>query len=118
LDVQFGNKEEAEETMEMVKDRGGAKYLNTVPGDLKEQYSYTSEELFKIFFSSIAGVDMETGEPYESEYGALLQDGGEWMPFRPSPVSYQPVASPYVDRWPFAYEVEKVFNQSDDDVGE
>ncbi|HLS07433.1 ABC transporter permease [Lentibacillus sp.] len=113
LDVQFGNEEEAEETMEMVKDRGGAKYLDTVPGDLKEQYSYTSEELFKIFFSSIAGVDMETGEPYESEYKALPQAGGEWMPFRPSPVEYSPVESPYMERWPFAYEVNKVYNDGD-----
>src|SRR5699024_2600194 len=118
LTLDFSSTEIADETMEMVREEGGANYLDTIEGEELERYSYTADEAFRMYVNSMSGIDMETGEPFVSDYGFQDDRVAIWMPFRPSPVSYQPVASPYVDRWPFAYEVEKVFNQSDDDVGE
>src|SRR5690625_3825909 len=118
LALNFSSEEKADETMEVVKKEGGGNYLDTIEGEELERFSYTGDEAFQIYVSSMSGVNMETGESFVSEYGSQDDREAEWMPFRPSPVSYHPVASPYGERWPFAYEVEKVFNRGDDDVGE
>ncbi|MBB2483354.1 DUF4352 domain-containing protein [Bacillus sp. APMAM] len=106
LDLPFQNSKEAETTMKTVKMNGGDKFLDTIKGTVVQKYTFTGKQAFDLFVKSTTGIDFNTGKPY---YGgdASYKEYGEWIVIRPSPLKYNPVTSPYPDRWPFAYEVKK-----------
>ncbi|MBP3039144.1 FtsX-like permease family protein [Bacillaceae bacterium Marseille-Q3522] len=113
LDLPFNDPETAAETMEMVRENGGETYLDTVKGTEAESLSFTGEEAFQLFVNSITGIDMESGEPFEGNY-VKNNSAGNWMSFRTSPLQYTEVASPFSNRWPFAYQLAR--HQNNDDI--
>lgn len=116
----------ADDVMENVKERGGYDYLTTVEGTEQQTFSYTGEDVYQKFISDMTGVDWETGEiivESESEetnaedetdepaFGLIDESGITWIVFRPTPLNYQEVASPYPERWPYTYHVTPVQNR-------
>lgn len=101
LDIDITN-DNSNEIMEKVKENGGKEYLNTIDGEVIETFSVTGEEVFHEFISNMTGVDWKTGE-------VLLQaqdtENITGVVYKPSPISFQEIASPYTDRWPYAYQV-------------
>ncbi|WP_102028600.1 FtsX-like permease family protein [Salirhabdus sp. Marseille-P4669] len=90
LDLPFGS-EVATETMEKVKENGAEKYLDTIEAVNQEVYTYSSQEAHQKLIESIK-------ENYVNSNDILLN--------KPTPVNYQPVTSPYVERWPYAYTID------------
>lgn len=106
LDIPF-DEVTANDTLEEIKDNGGTDYLDTLSGQDGKHYAYSSEEAFSMLVNSITGVDIETGESIETN---TVDDSVTWMNFRPSPLEYHTINSPFEDRWPFAYQVEPFAN--------
>lgn len=102
LDLSF-EKNSANDTLEQIREQGGAAYLDTIEGTDSQLFSYSSEEAFSLFISNISGIDANTGGQLDT---GVVEDEVLWMNFRPSPLQYQPVTSPYEDRWPYAYQVQ------------
>ncbi len=102
LDLSF-EKNNANDTLEQIREHGGAEYLDTIEGIDAQFFSYSSEEAFSLFINSISGIDANTGGRLDT---GVVEDEVLWMNFRPSPLHYQPVTSPYEDRWPYAYQVQ------------
>ncbi|MFS0674911.1 FtsX-like permease family protein [Ornithinibacillus sp. 179-J 7C1 HS] len=107
------NKENANEVMEMVKENGGGKYLDSIEGKVVETFTYTGEEAFQKFINEKTGVDWKTGKvlPVEDkeESEEIIGNSGEdnitGMVYKPSPLEYHEIGSPYADRWPYTYQV-------------
>ncbi|WP_176555888.1 ABC transporter permease [Virgibacillus ndiopensis] len=97
VDIPFA--ENPDSTMEMVKENGGKSYLDEQPKTQVDQYKFTTSETHKKIIEQISnGGDI---------------GGSQWMRFKPSPVEYREVSSPYGERWPFSYEVEPYTVPSD-----
>ncbi|WP_172372276.1 ABC transporter permease [Sporosarcina jiandibaonis] len=101
LDIDI-TKDNSNEIMEKVKEDGGKEYLDTIEGEVIETFSVTGEETFHGFISKMTGVDWKTGE-------VLLkteeEDNITGVVYKPSPIEFQEIASPYIDRWPYSYQV-------------
>ncbi|HEY4600482.1 MAG TPA: ABC transporter permease [Cerasibacillus sp.] len=110
LDIPF-EQDTANDTLENIKNKGGIDYLHTFEGIDSQTFSYSSGEAFTLFINSMTGIDIDTGEPVETD---VVADEVSWMVFRPSPLDYQPVSSPFQDQWPFAYQV-NVYQTNPDD---
>jgi ABC-type lipoprotein release transport system permease subunit len=95
LDLPFQGAQQAA-TMEKVKENGGEKYLEKQKGITKERYTFTSKEAHRKIVESILHADNN---------GETVLDESVWMALKPSPVHYEPVTSPFPERWPFAYQV-------------
>ncbi|WP_052345766.1 ABC transporter permease [Paucisalibacillus sp. EB02] len=115
------SEENANEVMEEVKKNGADEYLDSIEGEVVETFTYTGEEAFRQFINENTGVDWETGEaiPIESEGESEDVDGESGadnitgVVFKPSPLEYQEIASPYADRWPYTYQVVPFQNGED-----
>ncbi|WP_096185702.1 ABC transporter permease [Evansella halocellulosilytica] len=103
LNYPFDSRETADGTMEQIKEAGGQSYLDTVDGTEVARHVYSSEEAFRIFINTMAGVDLETGEPVTNN-SVHEAAGGSWITMRPSPLEYHAVSSPYPERWPYSYQ--------------
>lgn len=117
--------ENANEIMEDVKDKGGKSYLDAIEGKVVETFSYTGEEIFQTFVGNMTGIDWKTGEAIVSKEKEITADSS-WMEvnddatfivFKPSPLEYKEMTSPYADRWPYAYQVTP-FQPSEDADGD
>jgi ABC-type lipoprotein release transport system permease subunit len=95
LDLPFQAAQQAV-TMEKVKENGGKKYLEKQKGIAKERYTFTSKEAHRKIVENIL---------HENNNGEMVLDEDVWMALKPSPVHYEPVTSPFPERWPFAYQV-------------
>src|SRR5690625_1645829 len=106
------SRETAEDVMESVKEKGGAAYLDGFDGINSETFTFIGEEVFHQFISEMTGVDWETGEIEEdvSKTDESLEESIIYIPYKPSPLNYQAVKSPFSDRWPFAYQVVPIQN--------
>ncbi|QZY88518.1 MULTISPECIES: ABC transporter permease [Exiguobacterium] len=82
-------------TMEQVIQKGGYKYLNTLSLSDKKTYKVTTSDTQKTLVNDI----LKNTVPEEPP-GSF-----NWLALKPSPISYQSVASPYPSRWPFSYQV-------------
>ena len=120
LDIDI-TEDNANEVMEEVKENGGEEYLDTIEGEVRETFSVTGEETFHEFISEMTGVDWKSGTVVLSEEdGAegeaeqsennFEQDKITSIFFQQSPIKYQEVASPYIDRWSYSYQVVPVQN--------
>ena len=108
------------EVMEMVKEKGGKEYLDTIDGDVVQTFSVTGKEAFHAFFNKMTGVDWETGEVpsiEDDKTNGKSQHSGEdnitGILFKPSPLEFQEITSPYSDRWPYSYQVVPFQNGED-----
>lgn len=107
LDIPFDH-ETAEDTIEMLEEKGGEKYLDTLQGKTMHTYSFTDQDMFTRVVNSISGVDVATGEPNDTDYlrNNPTKGNGSSMTWRPSPLGYEAVSSPFPDTWPFAFRLE------------
>lgn len=99
-----------ERTEEEIEEKGGYDYLDTIPGKVVESYTITDQEAHKQILDIVSKIDFETGEPLDAEYlseltGALPVSNIFHEP--PGSLQYEPVESPYPDRWPYAYQLQK-----------
>lgn len=85
------------ETMEKIKESGGRDFLETQEGTPVEEYQYTTSDVHE---QLIDGVLSDNSAIESASYEA------KWMSFKPSAVNYQPVESPFDERWPYAYQVQ------------
>ncbi|MBR7796086.1 FtsX-like permease family protein [Agaribacter marinus] len=90
LELQFGD--DPTSVMEKIKEKGGKSYLEKVAGTEVDQFNYTTKEAHQKVVKQISD--------------NINSKDSSWMPYKPSSVNYREVTSPYVERWPFAYEVE------------
>lgn len=95
LDFPFSDVSSQTETMEKVKDQGGEAFLEKQEGYPVKEYVYTTSEVHEILVEKVFN-------PYEE----VSFEDFTWMIFKPSPVDYQPVTSPYGNRWPYSYQVQ------------
>ncbi|RLQ94211.1 ABC transporter permease [Falsibacillus albus] len=96
LDLPFTADQQAQ-TMEMVKNNGGESFLQKQKGLDHQSYTFTTEQAHEKMIQTIwdnGFVDNGSGNL------------SSWLMFKPSPVKYQPVTSPFSKRWPFAYEIQ------------
>ncbi|WP_164667901.1 FtsX-like permease family protein [Virgibacillus doumboii] len=91
LDLPFSDHEVVKKTMEKVKENGGKKYLEQIETTDRKTYSFSSQEAYDKFKRNIKD-------------GFATED--IIMGFEPTPTTYQPVSSPFPERWPYAYQVE------------
>jgi hypothetical protein len=96
LDLPFQDAKQAEAAMEKVKENGGKPYLDKQKGIVKERYTFTSKHAHQKIVENILHPD--------SGAETVLRDTN-WVALKPSPVQYEPVTSPFPERWPFAYQV-------------
>ena len=94
LDLDFDSASQSE-TMEKVKKNGGEEYLDKQKGSVVEEKRFTTEDAHEKVVSSVMNPS------YANDMGGM-----NWMALKPSPVTYQPVTSPFGERWAFSYEVE------------
>ncbi|WP_010094760.1 ABC transporter permease [Ornithinibacillus scapharcae] len=111
-------KENAYEVMEDVKENGGASYLDTIDGQVVDTFSVSGEEAFRAFVNKMTGVDWETGEvldPSGTKENSVdsAYMGVSGIVYKPSPLEYSEISSPYPDRWPYSYQVVPVQNGED-----
>lgn len=102
LDLSF-DQEVADETLKMLEDSGGKKYLDTLKAIERQDYTYSDQEIYSRVVNSISGSDAETGTPYGENH---LVDYEVMLSERPSPLLYEDVSSPFPERWPYAYEIQ------------
>ncbi|WP_371069850.1 ABC transporter permease [Sediminibacillus sp. JSM 1682029] len=88
--------DEQEEVMNQVKEQGGKQYLDDLEANQIDHFTFTSEESHQKTIELIKG---------NNEHNEASLDSFNWMAFRPSPVTYREVNSPFGERWPFAYQV-------------
>lgn len=103
LNLPFQNDKIQMKTMEKVKKKGGKKYLNTVQASMVHTYTFTADQAHNKLMEQITGLNPKTGKPAV----AKQSNGGtefHWMTFRPTPLKLNPVSSPFIKRWPYAYE--------------
>lgn len=93
LNLPFEPSEQAA-IMEKVKQNGGQKYLEEMDGKVVEKREFTTKEAHKKIMKQL------------SEGFHDGNDTFHWMAYKPSPVSYRPVTSPFPERWPFSYEIQ------------
>ncbi|MEJ8548722.1 FtsX-like permease family protein [Brevibacillus borstelensis] len=110
LKLPFATKEEADQTMKEVASKGGASYLDQqeTAGEPLE-YSFDSKEAHALLLSSLSGVDSQTGKPFlryqNNNHSAQL---GSALKEKPGALSFVKTASPYPERWNYAYSVKAV----------
>lgn len=126
LDIEI-NEENADAVMNKVRENGGEDYLDTLSGEVVDTFSVTGKETFHAFINRMTGVDWETGEVIvleeNEEEKSEVEDPLEitshvdedvsGIVFKPSPLAYQEISSPYADRWPYTYQVVPFQNNAD-----
>lgn len=108
--------ENANETMEKIRGNGGREYLQSLETTVVEQKNWSQQDIFHQFVSNTTGIDWESGEqviaaPYVFEPGRTIG-----ILYKPNPIQYEEMASPFVERWPFSYQIVPVEN-GDDAIG-
>ena len=107
------SRENANETMEEIREKGGENYLKTLETTVVEQNDWTQDEIFRKFVSDTTGVDWETGEQVVDSSQAARQSNGIGIGFKPNPIQYEEMTSPFSERWPFSYQIVPVDNGED-----
>lgn len=86
------------EIADKVREAGGEAFLDTLPGkETSRLEQMNTRDLHEKLIQSFMNKD---GFSLTNESG-----GFDFLAFRPSSLDYEPVKSPYSDRWPFAYQV-------------
>ncbi|WP_114571612.1 FtsX-like permease family protein [Exiguobacterium flavidum] len=85
-----------QETVVDIQKKGAEKYLDTLPAKEAKTYRFTTTQVHERLTGQIL-----KGETLDTTQNRDFQ----WMPTKPSPVDFQPVASPFPERWPYSYQV-------------
>ena len=83
-------------TVNMIEQKGGKRFLKTLKTDNPKTYTITSQQIRKKLVTDILNGTQVANSA--SEFN--------WISQKPSPVSYQPLKSPFGNRWPYTYQVE------------
>lgn len=94
LDFPFKSSEQFK-TMEEIKKNGGQEFLEKQKGIPIENYIYTTEDVHKKLINNVLNPNQ----------GSIGLEESTWMAFKPSPIDYKPVTSPFGKRWPYSYQV-------------
>lgn len=105
LDLPFDDIETAKETLAMVEEQGGEEYLDKVKGKTVQTFSYSDKEIYARLINSLSGFHLETGEPYIENHLGYLDIP---LVYKPSGLKYKEVTSPFPEKWPYAFELQKV----------
>lgn len=108
--------ESANNIMEEIKQKGGKSYLDSLNATVVEEKEWTQEEIFQQFVSNTTGIDWKTGESVEQSTQIFDPSRIIGITFKPNPIEYAEVTSPFAERWPFSYQVVPVDN-NDDAIG-
>lgn len=107
LDLPFNNSNQADKTMEMVKNQGGRKYLDSVPvarSGKEYNYSFSFKKTYEKMIEQVTGVNPNTGKPSLTVVNNII-DQGISISQKPSPLDYQKATSPFSNRWPISYNL-------------
>lgn len=96
LDFPFSTPEQTK-TMEEIKENGGHPYLDKQKGKPVKDYVYTTGDVHSRMIDKILQPSLDS---------SVRIDDFVWMAFKPSPVDYTTVSSPFGKRWPFSYQVQ------------
>ena len=110
------SRENANEIMEEIREKGGGDYLDTLETTVVEQKDWTQDEIFQQFVSDTTGVDWETGKQVVGTSQAARPIDGIGIGFKPNPIQYEEMTSPFSERWPYTYQIVPV-NNGEDTVG-
>ncbi|MFB3224935.1 FtsX-like permease family protein [Exiguobacterium sp. PHA03] len=83
-------------TVNMIEQKGGREFLETLKTDHPKTYTITSRQIRKQLVTDILNGNHEPNGASEFD----------WVSQKPSPVKYQPLKSPFGNRWPYTYQVE------------
>lgn len=112
LSLPFETKEQQQKTIEQIKSAKDRKEddssLAQAKGKQIEETSTTSKEVEEVYYSSIFGINPETGSTsqVDSKKNAKVFDGSHIV-FKPTPLSYKETKSPYQERWEKAFQIEE-----------
>jgi hypothetical protein len=95
LDIPFET--DPQTIVEDIKSKGGETYLDKFKGKPISEYTYNTTDVHKLLIEKILN---------PSSNGILRVPDFSWVTFKPSSVKYNPVSSPFGERWPYAYEIE------------
>jgi hypothetical protein len=120
LKLPFSTREEADQTMKEVASKGGASYLDQLETEGEPiEYAFGSKEAHALLFASLSGVDSQTGKPF-----LRYQNNNRWaymsntLNDKPGPLAFEKTASPYPERWNYAYGVKAVKPEIPKDIQE
>ncbi|MDP7977658.1 ABC transporter permease [Bacillus sp. WLY-B-L8] len=112
LSLPFETKEQQQKTIEQIKSAKDRKEddssLAQAKGKQIEETSTTSKEVEEVYYSSIFGVNPETGSTsqVDSKKNAKVFEGSHIV-FKPTPLSYKETKSPYQEQWEKAFQIEE-----------
>lgn len=109
-------KENANETMQKIKENGGTEYLQSLETTVVEQKNWNQQEIFQNFVSNTTGIDWESGEQVVAASNEFDPNHTIGISFKPNPIQYEEMTSPFSERWPFSYQIVPVEN-GDDAIG-
>ncbi|MRN56376.1 FtsX-like permease family protein [Paenibacillus monticola] len=92
LDLPFSTPEEASAAITELGTAGVKSYLQKSPVDSKQSHSYSSEQVFEALVDNLFNQDMQ----FQGIRSFQLC----------TPMQFNPVSSPYMDRWPVAYQLQ------------
>jgi len=103
LDFQSQTAQQISESMEMVKQQGGRRYLDTIKGvKTVVEKSYDSRMMYESFFGLLTGLNPYTGKKYEKKSGESIGYFHQLF-LQPTPLDLSKAISPFPDRWVHAY---------------
>lgn len=95
LDLAFD--ENQQQIAEDILAKGKEQYLDSIEGTPVKEFTYQTTDVHDKLIKKILDPSYD---------GILNVPDRAWIALKPSSVNYSPVASPFKERWPFAYEVE------------
>ena len=97
----------SEEIMEDIRAKGGYDYLQTIETTPIEQRTWTIDEMYQDFISIVTGVQL-----HQEKTMALPTSGANDISilYKPTPVEYTEVSSPFPERWPYTYQIAPIIN--------
>lgn len=105
LDLPFNSKEEAEQTMELIKQNGGKLFLDKQKSvGTPIEKTVESKEAHHLLLSNLSRIDSETGKTFQRKNGNSASIS-PYIQENPSPLQFQKITSPYPERWNVVYEI-------------
>lgn len=98
VDLPF-KKTSISDIVQQVEQKGGKKYLQSLPTSNAKNYTVTTQDVQKKLVNNILKHTLPTSEETDS-------NSFTWIALKPSPIDYRSIKSPYASRWPFTYQVQ------------
>ena len=95
MDIPFETNQQA--IVEDIRMKGKESYLDTLKGTPIKEFKYDTTGVHKMLVEKILN---------PSYKGIASVPDFSWIALKPSIVKYNPVTSPFEERWPYTYEVE------------